>query len=1256
MVGSQQQVQSFGDITMGDGNVFTINQILQISPSVVQTRPFNPTSPYQGLKSFQFEDKDRFFGRDRLVADLMAVTTQRNLLIILGASGSGKSSLVRAGLIPQLAEQLGSKFRAFIFTPDRDPFYSLWISLVGQGFKQSEAEIALTESTASLTQVIRLLKLSQEQWLIFIDQFEELFTLCQDAEKRQKFIGALVQVIEAKNPAVKIVIAMRAEFLERFGAYPTFGRIADKNLHLITDMHADELRLAIEQPAAHHGVVFEPGLVTEIIQDVQGQPGSLPLLQYTLNLLWQHDQIEDRILNIKTYRELGGVRGALQKRVNEIYQSLGAAEQEATKGIFLRLVTISGAANEAESVGKAMSRRAYLSEFPEAVQPTLYKLIDHNLLVSDRQQQSTIEIAHDTLLHSWPKLKQWIEESKEVILLRNRLSEDAKNWQMTLRNAPQDAAEELWSGSKLERVVELRSDRFFELVGGLNALENEFINASVQEGDRNRLQAEQRRQRQMIAAWTTALIGSMLALFAGIQWRKAEIEQIRAFSASSEALFASNQSLEALLKSLQAATKLEQPVLRVFAPNPELRNLVIARLQTVVYSIQERNRLQAYQGGVISLTWTPDPQKLITAGEDGSIYLWNLTQKQPLISSFKAHEGQVLSVSFSRDRDQLASAGDDGYVRLWNLSGRSLGEFRAHPGSVWSVNFSPDGSKLVTAGNDGFVRLWDLSGNPLAQFKAHQGSVWSVNFSPDGTQLASAGYDGITRIWDLTGKPLAELTGHQGQVFSVSWSPDGQRIATAGYDGTARLWNVATGNQLAEFKGHQGPVRSVTFSLDGFQLATAGYDGTARLWDLSGQQLAAFKGHQGPLRSTIFSADGLQLISAGADGTIRFWAKERQQQLAEFKGHQGWFWVTIFNPTCQPLSNAALDLPATKPGEKLPAKFPGYPGVTSAVLSPDGTQLATSGADCTARLWDKARQQQLTEFKGHQGPVWMVKFRPDGEQLATAGADGSIRLWTKQGEQIAQLQGHQGDVWSLDFRADGQQLVSGGADGTVRIWDIATQQQQSQLQGHRGEVFSVSWNSQPNLIASGGSDGTARVWDLESQQAIAVFPADPQWVKSVNWNPAGDLLATAGSDSIIRLWDLQRQQQVTQFRGHQGAVNSLSWSQVASNPNRLSLRMTNVTAAASQLASAGADGTVRLWDLQREQELVQFAAHPSAVNSVSFSSDGKQLVTAGRDGSAKLWPVEGFEELIARGCEWIGDYLETHENEGESSQVCRDRN
>jgi len=523
-------------------------QIIQISTSKITQQELIRSSPYQGLKRFNFKDRANFFGRDSLIVRLLEAVNRSSLSLVLGASGSGKSSVVRAGLIPELKNTLDTKtFYDFIFTPGHCPYDSFYRCLRSEekdySFSENEAKMALSGDVDMFEKVLNTLQKEGERWLIFIDQFEELFTSCSDINKRDNFIEGLVRIANSNNNSVKIVLAMRADFLEQLSSYPDLGKIINEgNLHLVTDMHKDELQQAIEQPAAKHGVVFEDGLVKQIIQELEGQKGYLPLLQYTLNLLWQAELkvgndgkagIDDRTLNKSTYAVLEGVRGALQKQINNIYEALNQDEKVATKQIFIKLVNII----DTESGSKTVSRRANLAEFSDkSLNHTLQTFINENLLVSSSEtiereksenagekslhQVATVEISHEILLSSWGMLKEWIEDEKEAIVLKNWLTGETNRWQAITSVTPSKGTDELLQGARLEQISELRAIDAFKNVGGLRDDENTYIDASIRWQQKQEQQKKTRRRNAFASMFVFTVISIGLAGFSFIQLNK----------------------------------------------------------------------------------------------------------------------------------------------------------------------------------------------------------------------------------------------------------------------------------------------------------------------------------------------------------------------------------------------------------------------------------------------------------------------------------------------------------------------------------------------------------------------------------------------------------------------------------------------------------------------------------------------------------------------------------------------------------------
>src|SRR4028119_390613 len=1245
-------------------------QIVQISVAKVTQQPLIKNSPYQGLKRFNLKDRDRFFGRDKLIARLFEVVNRSNLSLVLGASGSGKSSVVRAGLIPELKKSLESQiFYDFIFTPSQYPFDSLYRCLLSEEkdyrFSKVEAEIALEAKADTLTKVINTLKKDEERWLIFVDQFEELFTICDDIDKRKNFIAGLVQVAKSGNSSVKIVLAIRSDFLEQFSFYPDLGVIANQNnIHLVTEMYPDELRQAIEQPAAKHGVIFEKGLVEQIIEDVKGQKGYLPLLQYTLDLLWQSEcrtlgddgspNIEDRTLNKKSYADLEGVRGALQKRVNEIYSNLNQDEQANSKQIFVKLVNIV----DTDSGSRAVSRRAYRDEFVgQSVEKTLNRFIEERLLVSSsdytRQEEpgvdnsnlhkksENVEIAHEILLYSWEVLKRWIEQEQEAIILKNWLAGEARRWQKIISEDESRAKDELLKGSRLDRVIEFRNKYAFENLGGLRLEENEFINASVAWRDRQAKIERERKLKELEAevALSTekkrnqildkALIEAQVTISDAHKQKQKIIRQglmalagitVVTIAASIAAVIASQKLIVAQkgtqleqagnsarrqfrageLESLLSAMQSGQALKLIVKDGEHLQEYPtispLSTLQYILDNIYELNHFNSKQGAIKSVDFNRDGQQIATGGVDGTVQLWNLSGKP--LAKWETHQSAVNYLGFSPDAKQMVTAGVDGTVQIRNLSGNQLKKWIAHPeGGVNYLSISSDGQTITTAGGDGSIRLWNFSGRQLAQWKAVAGNdgVTGIAISPKGQQIVSSGDgDGTVKLWNLSGKQLTQFKASQNQpVLSVNFSPDEQFIATAGADGLANLWDLS-GKQLAQLKGHQGWVTSISFSPDGQRLVTTGADGTLRIWDRSGRAIAQLQGHQGSVWNASFSRDSQHLVSVGGDGIIRLWNL------------------------------------ANKPVVRLQTN---QRDINSVSFNPKKPQIAAVGDDGMVRLWNLAGKSE-NAWAARRGRLFSISISPDGQRLVVSGDNNRVRIWSISGEQGNLLEGHQGSVKSVSFSPNGQYIVTAGADGTARLWSVSGQEI-AQLKGHQGEVTSAIFSPNSQLIATTGADSTARLWNLTGQEQKKLLGHQGR-VNSVGFSPDGQQIATAGANGTVRIWDLTGKQK-PEFYTYQTAVNSVRFS-----PD------------GQQIATAGADGTVRFWDTQGRQ-LFEFQGKGNPFWSLDFSVDGQYIAAAEGMGTVYLWHPENLDELLLRGCQWLKYYLGAHPETVEELKVCQKR-
>ncbi|BBD59134.1 WD-repeat protein [Nostoc sp. HK-01] len=659
------------------------------SDTEIHNRKLIERSPYLGLSKFETKDSSKFFGRDSWISELTDYFKKNNVLLLLGASGSGKSSLIRAGLIPALEDQPGyEQLVNLTFVPDANPFQSFHSSLLTK-YKQSEAELAQAVKEDTLVKVVQSLK-RDSQWLIFVDQFEELFTTTPK-DKRDFFIKSLIQLIEKSDSSVKVVLTMRADFLDKLSPYPKLGKIHDSSSRMLTDMDDSELRLAIAEPAARNGVTFEQGLIEQIIADFHQQAGSLPLLQYTLNELWKKDKIQDRVLNTKTYQDLGGVTGALQQQADKIYDEFNEQERKAAQNIFIGLIGLERK--------EAVSKRADITAFEkdETQKKVLYQLIDSRLLVSKREDgKATAEVAHEELLRSWKVLQNLIRDKEEIIVLGNRLSADAKQWDELRKKDAQKANSELWSGSKLVRIVELEKEQSFP---NFDEVAREFIKVSFAQAERQK--NEKIRTARTIAAGSlvAVVISGGLGLMAWKQTQQAELNLADARGLSALSLFNQAKELEAFVTAIKAGKTLH---------NQKVNSLAVTNtLQEILSRRSEYNRLEGHDDSVTSVSFSPDGKTLASGSYDKTIKLWNLeTGKE--IRTLKGHDNTVRSVNFSPDGKTLASGSSDKTIKLWNLeTGKEIRTFKGHDNYVMSVSFSPDGKTLASGSLDKTIKLWN---------------------------------------------------------------------------------------------------------------------------------------------------------------------------------------------------------------------------------------------------------------------------------------------------------------------------------------------------------------------------------------------------------------------------------------------------------------------------------------------------------------------------------------------------------------------
>lgn len=1208
-----------------------------------QPKPFDGRSPYVGLASFQEQDADRFFGREKLTQELVARIATARFVVIAGPSGSGKSSLARAGLFHALRNSAldGSENWLYeILTPGRHPLDQL-ARVVSSFAKSTNAGDEMQQrGRADATLLHRWADIAlgdqrTRRALLLVDQFEESFTQA-DENERAAFFNLLLYAATVENGRVTIVCGTRSDFIGNWAAYPKLNALLNQGIHQIPPMQPDELVSAIARPALQVGLQIDPELVKQILDDMRDAPGALPLMQFALDDLFEYAKSKGGVIALTRddYLARGGLQQALSRHADAEFAKLNADEQHIARNVFANLI-------EPGRGSVDTKRTALLSELVPSstdaaqVKNVVGKLADARLVTTDAK---TVTLAHERMIDAWSWLRRLVNENREAIALQNQINQDAQEWEQSQRDASY-----LYTGARLATAQEQVAGKKIEL----GALAREFVDEGIAARDEAKRKEAQRTRRLIMAFGAAAVVFAVLAVVAFLaqqnairsearaieQQQTAEAERDRAEQAEADALSALDAADTAareagrqkiLADSAKATAVAEAAIARSrelaalarsqFETNPDLAMLIAMeankKAEAVTFESEDALRqilvehrletiLRGHQERVLGAAFSPDNTRLVTASRDGTAKVWDIANGN-LITTLRGHKGPVENARFSLHNTRIITTGDDKTVRIWDAtSGNPLIILSGHTAAVLDAQFSHDATRAVTASADGTARIWDaVSGTQLALMSGHTKPISSVQFSPDDNEILTASNDGTARVWDtVSGKERLRLhgetdpqTSHHFFIGGVAaqFSPDGKRILTANFDDkTARVWDSANGQQLVALRGHRDGVTSAQFSPDGTKIVTGSPDNTARIWDSqSGIELLVLSGHENEVVSTQFSPDGNHIVSASSDGTARIWDAVNGNELAVLRGH-----------------SYALEV---------------------AYYSSDGKRIVTVGTnDDTVHLWNAVGDREFSVIRLPLENVTGADFCIDQQSLATTTNATTAKIWNLGTGQVSVLlEGHTLPVRSVKFSHDCSRVITGSEDKTARSWDTYTGKGLLVLPGHEWQVNDAAFSDDGSKVVTSSVDKTARVWDAMTGKQIVVLRGHTHPVGTARFSSDGQMIVTSAAaagdksgDETARLWDANTGKELVIFSGHQDTLTNTEFSP-----------------SADKIVSASNDGTARVWDVSNGDVPLSVLNHEGRVNYAQFSSDSKRILTAGADKLARLWNAASGRELaILRG-------------------------
>jgi WD40 repeat protein/DNA-binding SARP family transcriptional activator len=1274
-----------------------------LTPSPYPLPPAPGEAPFKGLQYFDVADAGLFFGREALTARLVGHIRQMVdvgvgaglapvpnpsdgektdlplqdgccFLAVVGASGSGKSSVVRAGVVPALMSGKpladgtlppeGSwGWHIHVFTPTAHPLETLAISLT----REAESLTAVTRMMDDFAQDPRSLQVYAQRLytptnpgltgkcrlLLVVDQFEELFTLCRSEAERTAFLDNLLTAAQAGGPT-QVIVVLRADFYGHCAQYPLLRQALCSRQEYIGPMEARELRCAIEAPTQHNGWRFEPGLVDLILRDTGEEPGALPLLEHALLETWLRRSGSK--LTHQGYVDAGGVHGAIAKTAESVFTRLTPEQQGLARRIFLRLTGLGEGTQDTR-------RRAPLSELAPTGEDTLQvnnllkQLADARLITLS---EDTAEVAHEALIREWPVLRQWLSEDRDGLRLHRHLTDSAEAWAEVERDAG-----ELYRGARLAQAQEWAQSHPDEM----NALEEEFLQASQAQAQAEAVEREAQRQRELDAALRIAETARRLA-----ETERQRAEQ-QAQAAAEQTANAKRLRRRAWALAGVLGLALLLVVATIFLAQVANRNAEQARSSAQQANTEANTRATAEADALISLEKSEaqrlaaEANRLLFEGKNSGVAVLlalrslsmlytpqgdeALSRASRLVYPMRIYETKaaIRGIAFNGDGTQLVTNSADNRVRLWDVaSGQIIRTFHGETDIATAVDISADGRYVAALG--GNVVVWDgYTGqeifkldNQLVITNIHGISItvaqgitisggFNADISSDGNYLLVGHGDGSARIWEIaTGKEIRRFPGHVGGPLSYVFSPDDRYVLTSDFGPDqgivyVRLWDARTGELLRVYAGHRDYVEGLAISPDDKTILTTSADQSACFWDVeSGHLIRCIQAGTPFAFNAVFSPDGRYALAGGIDGVAHLWDVSTGQEIHRYAQSQILGGVA-FSPDGKMVATASFDGSACiwDTEAKLIQDEFSVTGVAinGLFFSPDGGSVAAGVNDGTVRIWDVNSGTQTAVFTGLGAPVWGVNYAADGTVLFVVTAGKSMfTLDVRKEITRSQFSLLKSSMNGADIAPDGKTAVAMDTLKDAYVFDAVNGVFLKQFPGN-GYCQTVAFSPDGSRVAIGrsrvgvGDHGQTWIFSYPGLEKLLAldYPTD-SCMTAIVFSADGRLLLSAGAlgNNDLILWDTTTGEKLKRFTGFTGILNSVSLS----HDGRYA-------------AAAGIDNIARMWEVATGREVRRFIGHTGAVVGIDFSPDGKWVATSSSDGTLKLWLTD-LEALKAAVC------------------------